>query len=472
MSTYNRRSALHAGAAWAAGSLLLPPALSGQNQLAQDTEPGGLPELRIAAFAFDVTPPLGHSLCGGWITPAKVIEDSLEAIGFVILGAGAPIVICAVDWTGLLNEAHVAWRTALAEAAGTSPERVAVQCVHQHDAPFACLEAQRIVHSVGGLPDIVDVNFFQGCLDAGREAVRLALDRTVPLTHIATGQAKVDRVASNRRIIGLNGTVVSQRGSSSQTPEHSEFPEGLIDPQLKTIAFYSGESKVVCCHYYACHPMSHYGQGKVSSDFCGLARKRRQQNDPDCRHLYFNGCGGNIGAGKYNDGTLAMRPVLTERILGAIVQSESALQPARITTCNWVAENLLPPPRAEHNIDEIMKQIADSSRKVVDRNRPSYIVAWHRRFEKQIPLVLSTLHVNEISLLHLPAECFIEYQLRAQASFAKRFVACAAYGDGGPWYIPISEAYLQGGYETSVAWCDKQIDSLLSQSIVKLMRTA
>src|SRR5207249_10874741 len=83
--------------------------------------------LHLAPFRFDVTPPLGHSLCGGWIKPAEAVDDPLFALGFVLLGVGKPIVICAVDWTGLLNDAHVAWRRALAEAAGTSPERVADQ---------------------------------------------------------------------------------------------------------------------------------------------------------------------------------------------------------------------------------------------------------------------------------------------------------------------------------------------------------
>ena len=86
--------------------------------------------LHIAPFKFDVTPPLGHSCCGGWIKPIEVVDDTLEAIGVVLLGAGKPIVLCAVDWTGLLNEAHVEWRTALAQAAGTTPDRVAVHCVH------------------------------------------------------------------------------------------------------------------------------------------------------------------------------------------------------------------------------------------------------------------------------------------------------------------------------------------------------
>src|SRR6266850_2166707 len=97
-------------------SALAATALAAQSAAAEPTE------LLIAPFRFDVTPPVGHPLCGGWIKPAVDCQDELEAIGFVLLGAGKPIVICAVDWTGILNEAHVAWRAAMAEAAGTTPD--------------------------------------------------------------------------------------------------------------------------------------------------------------------------------------------------------------------------------------------------------------------------------------------------------------------------------------------------------------
>lgn len=119
-----------------------------------------------------------------------------------------------------------------------------------------------------------------------------------------------------------------------------------------------------------------------------------------------------------------------------------------------------------------MKQISDPAQPVVNRNRPSYTVAWIRRAAEGIPITLSALHVNNVSMLHLPAECFVEYQLRAQATAENRFVACAAYGDGGPWYIPTAEAYPQGGYEVSVAWCDPQIDGLLSTGINAMLAAA
>lgn len=427
--------------------------------------------LHVGTFRFDVTPPMGHSLCGGWIKPVVDVDDPLEAIGYVLLGSGKPIVVCVVDWTGLLNNAHVQWRQALADAAGTSIDRVTVHCVHQHNAPFACVDSEAIIKAQGDLPHIVEMDYFNSCLDAGRKAVAQAMQQTTPVTHVAFGEAKVDKVAGNRRILGPDGTVASQRGSSSRSAEHQRLPEGVIDPMLKTVALYNNDKKLVASHFYACHPMSYYGDGRVSSDFCGLARKQRQQQEPDCVHLYFNGCGGNIGAGKYNDGSKEMRPVLTQRILDGIVGSEQHLDPMTIQSVNWQTHDIQPPTRPDFNEDEIMKIISNKSESVVNRNRRSYIVAFLRRTQAKLPITLSSLHINNTSSVHLPSESFVEYQLRAQATAPDRFVACAAYGDGGPWYIPTAEAYPQGGYAVSVAWCDPAIDEILTGGIKSLLKT-
>lgn len=428
--------------------------------------------LRIAPFRYDVTPPDGHSLCGGWIEPVVGVDDPLEAIGYVLLGAGKPIVICAVDWTGLANSAHIQWREALADAAKTTSDRVAVQCVHQHNAPFACTDAEKIVAGQGNLPHIIEPEFFQRCLDAGRAAVEAAMESAVPVTHVAHSEAKVEKVAGNRRLIGLDGKVVSQRGSSSRNPNHHRYPEGLIDPMLKTVAFYHGEKKLVASHYYACHPMSYYGDGMVSSDFCGLARRKRQEEEPGCTHLYFNGCGGNIGAGKYNNGSPEARIELTGRIYDGIRAAEAGLARQPVKSISWETEDILPPLDPRFDEEKLMEGIRNPDNPVRARNRPAYTVAFIRRVRAGIPITLSSLHVNDISLLHLPAESFIEYQLRAQAAAPDRFVACAAYGDGGPWYIPVKEAYPQGGYAVSVAWCSPGMDPLMSEGVQTLLSKA
>lgn len=459
----NRRQFVAATAA-----TTLAPA--GQRADGMGADPADRPALKIAPFRFDVTPPIGHSCCGGWIAPIAVVDDRLEAAGFVLLGAGAPIVVCAVDWCALCNSAHLEWRKALATAAGTTPDRVAVQCVHQHNAPFACIETEELVAAQGDLPHVLDLEFFRQVLAAGSRAVAAAVRKARPLTHVAHGLARVERVASNRRVDrDANGRVVRARGSSCRDPEIAALPEGLIDPWLRTVAFYNGAKKVVACHYYATHPMSFYADGRATSDFAGLARKRRQADEPGCLHVYFTGCAGDVGAGKYNDGSPEARIALTDRLYAGIVASEAKLERQPVQSATWRTADILPVARASFDAAEIERWIADRSRRVVDRNRPAYSLAWIRRLEAARPVTLSSLAVNDVTLLHLPAECFIAYQLRAQSLAPNRFVATAAYGDGGGWYIPVKEEYPLGGYEISVAFSEPGIDDLLTAALPALL---
>ncbi|MGH9362012.1 MAG: hypothetical protein ACRD2T_08850, partial [Thermoanaerobaculia bacterium] len=109
-----------------------------------ENEPGGSPpsSLRLAAFDIDATPPVGSFLA---YDPAVGKWDlGLRARGIVLLGAGDPIVLCAVDWIGIANEGHEVFRAAIAGAAGTAPPRVAVHTLHQHDAPDCDFSAEKI----------------------------------------------------------------------------------------------------------------------------------------------------------------------------------------------------------------------------------------------------------------------------------------------------------------------------------------
>lgn len=430
------------------------------------------PSLELAAFRCDVSPPEGHPLCGGWIKPVVGQDDALEAIGVAILGAGDPIVLCSVDWTGLLNESHIAWREALAKAAGTTADRVAVQCVHQHNAPFVCRQARLACLEHSDLKSaVVNDEFFEDSLGRTADALRRSLRETTRITHVAANQAEVHQVAGNRRFVGADGKISDWRGSSSKNPVHKELPEGLIDKHLKTVAFYGGDSRVAALHYYATHPMSYYGDGRVSSDFVGLARKRMQTDDPSCTHIYFTGCSGNVAAGKYNDGTPEARRQLTDRIYAAMSASTSGLAPRAIERIGWKTQGISPPPRASFVAEELLARIAGAENSLADRIRSAMMLGWLRRCEQRLPIVLSALHIDDISLLHLPAESFIEYQLRAQQWAPSRFVATAAYGDGGPWYIPVKEAFPQGGYEVSVAFCEPDVDDVLSGGVKQLLET-
>src|SRR5688572_11750485 len=107
-------------------------------------------DLRVATFQLDVTPPLGSPLCDALVPPATGVADPLSARGMVLKAdEQPPVVLVAVDWVGIGNEGHDAWRNAIAEACHTAPDRVCVHCLHQHDAPGCDLLAEQIAAEAG-----------------------------------------------------------------------------------------------------------------------------------------------------------------------------------------------------------------------------------------------------------------------------------------------------------------------------------
>src|SRR5262249_11721572 len=148
---------------------------------------------------------LGHPCMGGGIAPTTSVDDPLYTHGLVLLNCGKPIVLCAVDWCEIRNDAYERWRNVLAKAADTEPDRVLVACLHQHDAPIADLEAERILKQHKAAGSICQLDFHEKAVQRVANAARDSLRSPRRITHLGMGQAKVEEVASNRRYLGDDG---------------------------------------------------------------------------------------------------------------------------------------------------------------------------------------------------------------------------------------------------------------------------
>lgn len=428
-----------------------------------------MPPLHLATFRCDVTPPLGHPLCGGWIEPVRGVDDPLRALGVVLLGAGKPVVFCVLDWTAVRNEAFRSWRAMLAEAAHTTPEHVHVHAVHPHNAPFADTEAQKFI-AAAKAPTSLDLAFFDDCVKRSADALRAALPNAKRFTHVGTGTARVSEVASNRRIV-VDGQARFSRTSATKSEEVRAYPEGLIDPMLRTLSFWDGDRPLAALHFYACHPMSYYGDGRVSADFCGLARQKMQDEFPDVFQVYFNGCGGNVTAGKYNDGSRENRAVLRDRIYTAMSAAWRGTSRQPVEGFEFRSEPMKLLPRREPSFGEAASRaaLADEKAPAARRNNAAFQLAWLSRIDT--PIEVGCLDFGgKVLTLHLPGEAFVEYQLAAQRMRPDAAVFVAAYGDDGPGYIPTAAAYLEGGYEPTVALSSPESEETLLRASRKLLR--
>jgi hypothetical protein len=425
--------------------------------------------VRFATFRADVTPPIGAPLCGGLVKPVAGITDPLLALGVVILGAGKPIVLCAVDWCEIRAADHVQWRERLAKAAGTTPERVAVQSLHQHNAPLADTVAARMCAEAPSPLQVLDIAWANSAAAGVAQAIADSLKHTQPLTHISHGEAKVTQVASNRRVMGDAGKVAFVRTSATKDARVRDMPEGLIDPMLKTVSFWNDGRKLATLHYYATHPMSFYGDGLVSCDFVGLARERRTRDD-GVPHIYFTGCGGNVTAGKYNDGNPANRAVLTGRIHAAMAESEEKMQRVPVGRIEWRVMPVLLAANPEFTEEDLLKLVANEKASSPMRISAAFKLSYMRHVTTRTPIQFTSLHLGDhVRLLHLPGEAFVEYQLFAQQQSPGSFVATASYGDGGPGYIPLEKSFAEGGYEPTQAVAAPVSEKAMKEAIVQLL---
>lgn len=403
--------------------------------------------LKVGVFDVDASPPVGsplaYDMCDEVLMP-------LRCCGVVLIGSETPIVLCAVDWIGIANEGHKAFREALADAAETTTDRVAVHTLHQHDAPQCDFSADRLLAQVGIGHHEYDSVFARQVMERAADAVRQALREAQPVTHLGLGEGRIEKVASNRRILGRDGKVKVTRYTATRDPAVRAEAVGTIDPILKMWSLWQDDKPLVAVSYYATHPQSYYRTGKANPDFPGIAREMRQEAT-GVPHVHFNGAGGNIGAGKWNDGSHENRQILADRVAAGLRAAWESTErvPISAEDVGWKSMEVKLPPAEHLDEDELERLIADDSAIPSARSSAASHLAWLRRCLAGQTVAVACLRFSRARVLHMPGELFVEYQLAAQRMRPDLFIAMAAYGDYGPGYIGTEIAYDQGGYETS-----------------------
>ncbi len=403
--------------------------------------------LRVGVFDIDASPPVGSPLA---YDPCVEVEMPLRCKGIVLLPGDEPIVLVSVDWIGISNDGHKEFRRRIARAVGTDPKRVSVHVVHQHDAPRCDLTLERMLAAHGLNKRFFDREFLLDVMDRAAQAAAEAKRTARPVSAIGLGEGRVEKVASNRRILGPDGKVKYIRWTATKDPKIRAMPVGTIDPMLKLITFWDRNEPIVALTYYACHPQSYYRTGKANPDFPGIARATLER-ETGVPHVHFDGAGGNIGAGKWNDGSPENRPILAERLAEGIRRAWRSLKkhPIHVAEVGWRSLPVPLPPAAHLKAAILQDVLSDAEQSPGARFTAARGLAWLRRWKANDYVDVSCLYLGRARVLHLPGELFVEYQLAAQKMRPDLFVAVAAYGDLAMGYIGTAVAYEQGGYETS-----------------------
>ena len=405
---------------------------------------------KLSTFSVDVTPPMGHPLLAGLSPPVQAVDDPLFAKGWVLTGPGKPIVVAAVDWCEIRNDAYDRWREMLAQAANTDPEHIFLSSVHQHDAPLADLEAERILQRNKSAAQLIDLQFHERTVQNVADAVQKSLASAQPVTHYGVGKARVEQIASNRRYLASDGTPRHDRVSSMAPGYATDQPDGSIDPWLRTLSFWNGDRPLVAMSAYATHPMAFYRTGRVTADFPGMARARRQKETPGVLQIYVSGASGNIVAGKYNDGSEESRRNLAHRLYEGMAEAWNAtdrypLEQAEFRSAPLALQPSLVPALGRESLE---RQLASED----TPQRAALGLSWLKRCESGKRLTIPVLDLGRVQYILLPAESYVEFQLLAAKMRPDSTVIVAGYGECGPGYVPIERAWAERDTNLN-DWC-------------------
>jgi hypothetical protein len=421
--------------------------------------------VRVAVFSCDITPPVGSPMMECHPPVATSIDIPLQAKGIILDDGRTRYVFCALDYCELRTGAHDLVRRKLADAMGVNELQIEVHCLHQHDAPLYDTSADELLDLTPSPVHIGVPEFLEMVSDRIAAAAGDAQKQLQPCTQVGIGKAKVEKFASNRRVPLPDGTI-GIRLSHCNDPVLIAAPEGLIDPWVRTISFFNHDRPIVRLHYYTSHPQSYYGKGHINPDTVGLARNHMEKEE-GVPQIYFTGCCGNVAAGKYNDGSVPLRAILADRLQQGMRGAIAATEKSKLTEIRWKTGEVRFALRSEPDFsEEHFRQVMfDPNLNYDKRVRAAVALAWYNRVKVRPLVDISCYRLGPATILHLPGEAFVEYQLYAQSIHPNEFLATAAYGELGTGYICMDKSAAEGGYEPTASFVGPPTEERLKAAI-------
>ena len=413
-----------------------------------------MPLLRAGFASRDITPPLGHpNSLGGRERPIREIWEPLRVDAIVLDDGSTRAVLAGFDLCGLLEETHRWIREAMGAAAGVDPELVIANSSHTHSAPYLASALDRRLRPFG--LENSEPAYVEAVVDAAGAAVGDAVARLSAVGVIRVGHGSVVRVGANRRP-KLDGVTVHRYGRPEE-PELRNLPEGLIDPDVHLLAIDGVDGAPLgTVAVYACHPTAAGGgfQTVASPDFVGPARSDIERTT-GAPMVFLQGCGGNVGTGKWIAGTPAEDvAAMGARLATGIREGLGRATPVDLGPLQIGARRVDLPYEDVSDLASIEERFTEAARsgdlskahEVGDRLVFAQLLAGGWR-----PRVVA-LRAGDLALVSLPGEVFVNHgqRVRAESPIAETIVT--AYDDNSLQYVPTEPDFPEGSYEVDGGW--------------------
>lgn len=420
--------------------------------------------LHVAFTQTDITPPLGtHKV--GWLKDivSTAVLDPLFARIAVFESGDDRIAFIQLDTLSVRAEDVQDIRGRLAARCGFPGECVMVSATHNHAGP-AVISAGEVRR---------DAAYVESMIGKVVAAFGQAAENMQP-AEIGFGVVFEFGVGYNRRVIMRDGTV---RTHGAFNDPNALCLEGPVDPEVAVLAARAASGEMLgALVNYACHPTHYGGDTLLSAGYPGvLARTMKERGCPVT--LFLNGACGNIshsdpcegGAGKgMEEAGLALADDVSRAMEGMTFRSDAKL--------GW-AHKVVELPFRTVTEEEIRGAARGAQRfidpAIYDREIPRLLETIER--EKVQLAEVQVLSIGEHAFAAIPAEYFVQHGLRIKEQTHPRHALVVSCANGMVGYVPHTEAFARGGYETTFLQSSKlapEAGDILAEAAIELIRQA
>ncbi len=397
-----------------------------------------------------VTPGVGIDMQGfAGRGPATGVHDDLYVTALVLVSGDESAAIVAGDLIGFSAELTEAIRSESSQRTGIAPGNIALCASHTHYGPTTTrgegLEDADVQAYVGNL-----VHMIAGAVQEAQAHVKPA--------HAAVGRGTCD-IGINRRERKPDGTIVL-----------GQNPDGPIDRELIVVRIDTkGGEPLAALVNFAVHGVCQSSQTRrISADFVGPMRDL-VESAFGVKTLYLQGACGDINP-RIMEPCFEPARILGTKLGAAVLMAYDDAQPAESAGVS-LASAVCPFPMMSYASADAARGAVAKIEAELDRlhkqgGTRAHITWAESRLEraqqalnciendKPLPAVegeVMTLRFGDVAIVMAPGEIFNEIGAHVKANSLMPNTLFVGYANGAIGYMPVPEAYAEGGYEVDRA---------------------
>lgn len=437
------------------------------------------PPLEAGVAVAGITPPVPYRMCGYFDERTSTgVHDPLFAKALVLKQGDIRIALVFCDLIGISPELNKQAQKLATEKTGIPAANICIAATHSHTGPLYCGAMRKHFHNKAiaqdGCDRLEEIDYPAQLQEKIAEAVAKAAASLKPVV-LRAGIAKQEGLSFNRRFHMKNGgEVVFNPGVKN--PDILR-PAGPIDPDVGILLMNAvgSDQPFASLTVFALH-LDTFGGTLYSADYPALLQDSLREHFGDqFVSLFGIGTCGDINhvdvSGEKVLKTAEIGRRLAETVKEALPELNAVEQPS-LAVLDGVVEAPIQKFTAEEIAwaEEMMEKVADESVPFMDRVKASKIMEVQLRGES-LPLEVRAFRLNaDAAIVALPGELFVELgqAIKKASPFATTLVFELA-GDA-PEYIPTTEAFREGSYETVNSFVQPGGGEILVKEAVSLLK--